>query len=71
VSVITADALVETVGILFQETDFATTPATSRDLNRHMVLHGRSTGYGRGENAVKVLFALDQLASTVRHAKKP
>jgi hypothetical protein len=71
VSALTADALVETVGILFGDLDFATASATSRVLNRHMVMHGRSTGYGSGENAVRVLFALDQLASTIRHAQQP
>jgi len=29
-------------------------------VERLLILRGRSTGYGRDENAVKVLFALDR-----------
>lgn len=58
-------ALVQTVSILWVHQDFAVVPSGSRRLNRHLVLHGRSLGYGTEENSVKVLFALDQLASVV------
>ena len=68
-TVVAGDAMVETVTVLWAYQDFSAIAAGSRRLNRHLVLHGRSTGYGTGENAVKVLFALDQLASMVRRAE--
>lgn len=64
------DAIVETVTLLWAHQDFAATSPTSRRLNRHLIMHGRSTGYGTAANAVKVLFALDQLASMVRRGSE-
>jgi hypothetical protein len=66
---LTGDALVETVTILYSDTDFSLTAAASRRLNRHSILHGRSVGYPTAANAVKVLFALDQLAATIERAR--
>lgn len=65
-------ALVQTVTMLWDHRDFSVIAPTSRQINRHLVLHGRSTGYGTEENSIKVLFALDLLASVLatgaRHA---
>lgn len=44
---------------------FDEVPPRSRKLRPHVVMHGRSTGYGTAENSAKVLFALDLLASLV------
>ncbi len=49
-------ALVQTVSLLWDHRDFTLVSPTSRQINRHLVLHGRSTGYGTEENSVKVLF---------------
>lgn len=52
---IMGQAMVEAVGVLWE--------------NRHFILHGRSTGYATEENSVKVLFALDLLASVIEEAR--
>jgi hypothetical protein len=64
-------AVVDTVTFLWSTMDFSTARSSSRQLNRHFVLHGRSTAYGTEENSARVLFALDQLHSLVaaRHAQ--
>jgi hypothetical protein len=64
------DALVEAVTVLWSKTDFAQLRATARGLNRHGILHGRSTGYGTAANSTKLLFALDLLASFVEDAER-
>jgi hypothetical protein len=58
-------AIVDTITLLWGHHDFASTPSGCRTLNRHLILHGRSTGYGTEANSVKVMFALDQLHSLV------
>lgn len=62
-------ALVQTVTILWDYQSFAEVPANNRALNRHRILHGRSTGYASEVNSAKVLFALDLLASLVEDAE--
>jgi hypothetical protein len=42
---------------------------TDRRLNRHLILHGRSTGWGTEANSTKVLFAFDLLATVVQRAE--
>jgi hypothetical protein len=39
-------------------------------MNRHVVLHGRSLGYGTESNSAQVLFALDHLHALVLAADK-
>lgn len=63
------DSIVETVTILWASRKFSAVPSSSRQLNRHLVLHGRSTGYGTEENSVKLLFAFDQLAHLIRRQR--
>jgi hypothetical protein len=58
-------AVVDTVSFLWSRMEFAEEKPSSRRLNRHFILHGRSTGYGTEENSARVLFALDQLYSLV------
>jgi hypothetical protein len=58
-------AIVDTVSFLWSRMEFAEEKPSSRRLNRHFILHGRSTGYGTEENSARVLFALDQLYSLV------
>lgn len=61
-------AMVEAVGVLWENRAFdAFSP---RALNRHFILHGRSTGYATEENSVKVLFALDLLASVIEESRR-
>lgn len=61
-------AIVEAVGVLWESRSFS--DFGPRALNRHFILHGRSTGYATEVNSTKVLFALDLLASIVADAKK-
>lgn len=58
----TGPAMADTVTALYARHDFSAVASGSRQLNRHLILHGRSTGYGTEENSVKVLLALDTLA---------
>jgi hypothetical protein len=60
-------AMVDAVGVLWDSRDFD--QYSPRALNRHFILHGRSTGYATEENGVKVLFALDLLASVIKEAR--
>lgn len=60
-------AMVDAVGVLWENRDFD--QYSPRALNRHFILHGRSTGYATEENGVKVLFALDLLASVIKEAR--
>jgi hypothetical protein len=57
------DSMVETVTILWAKREFSAISPSSQTLNRHLILHGRSTGYATEANAAKVLFALDLLAT--------
>ncbi len=61
-------AMVDAVGVLWENRDFE--QYSPRALNRHFILHGRSTGYATEENGVKVLFALDLLASVINEARR-
>lgn len=58
----TGPAMADTVTTLYTSHPFSAIASGSRQLNRHLILHGRSTGYGTEENSVKVLLALDTLA---------
>jgi hypothetical protein len=65
-------AIVDTGTFLYGGIDFAATPARSRQLNRHFILHGHSIGYGTETNSVQVLFTLDQVHTLVAaKAKAP
>jgi len=55
-------AAADVVTMLWSRQDFSAVASGTRQLNRHLIMHGRSTGYGTGENSTKVLFALDLLA---------
>jgi hypothetical protein len=63
-------AIVDTATFLYGDMDFSTARATSRRLNRHFVLHGRSTGYGTEANSAQVLFTLDQVHALVLAKQK-
>ena len=63
-------AMVDAVTVLWAHQSFDLVTPGTRRLNRQLVLHGRSTGYGVGENSARVLFALDLLASLVEDARK-
>jgi len=63
-------AMAEAVTVLWARRTFSEVPAGTRQLNRHLILHGRSTGYGTCENSVKVVFALDLLASLVEDSER-
>lgn len=65
---IMGQAMVEAVGVLWESRRFE--EYSPRALNRHFILHGRSTRYATEENSVKVLFALDLLASVIQEARK-
>jgi hypothetical protein len=65
---IMGQAMVEAVGVLWENRAFE--DYSPRALNRHFILHGRSTGYATEENSVKVLFALDLLASVIQEARR-
>jgi hypothetical protein len=58
-------AIVDTAMLLYNNLDFSTVRPTSRQLNRHFVLHGRSTAYGTEENSARVLYHLDQIHALV------
>lgn len=64
---IMGQSMVDAVGVLWDSRDFD--QHSPRALNRHFILHGRSTGYATEENGVKVLFALDLLASVINEAR--
>jgi hypothetical protein len=70
VATIGGPAIVEAVTILWASRTFSDVPAGSRQLNRHLVLHGRSTGFGTAENSIKLLFAFDVLAAVIREAQQ-
>lgn len=55
-------AAADVVTMLWSKQDFSAVATGTRQLNRHLIMHGRSTGYGTGENSTKVVFALDLLA---------
>lgn len=61
-------AMVEAVGVLWENRAFD--QYRPRALNRHFILHGRSTAYATEENSVKVLFALDLVASVIEEARR-
>ncbi len=54
--------MADIVTALYTDHTFSPIASGTRQLNRHLVMHGRSTGYGTEENSVKVLLALDTLA---------
>lgn len=68
----TGPALADTVTALYARHDFSAVASGSRQLNRHLILHGRSTGYGTEDNSVKVLLAGQRLrARAGRLALRP
>jgi hypothetical protein len=70
VAKISGPAIVEAITILWAFRTFSDVPAGSRQLNRHLVLHGRSTGFGTAENSVKLFFAFDVLAAVIAEAEE-
>ncbi len=64
------EALLQTVTFLWTKTDFLTFRGSSRLLNRHVVLHGRSLGYATEANSAQVFFALDHLHALIKAAAK-
>ena len=64
------DAVVEAATKLWTRREFDQVRVSGRQLNRHVILHGRSTGYGTEENSTKLLFAFDLLASLVEQADR-
>lgn len=64
------DALVQAATRLWTPHDFDQVRPSGRRLNRHLILHGRSTGYGTEENSTKLLFTFDLLASLVEQAER-
>jgi len=63
-------AIVDAATKLWTRYEFDEVRASGRQLNRHLILHGRSTGYGTEENSTKLLFAFDLLASLVEQAER-
>jgi hypothetical protein len=57
--------LVSVISALWTEIDFATMNPRAHRLNRHAVMHGRSTRYGRAENSAKVVITLDLVAAVL------
>jgi hypothetical protein len=64
------EALLFTLGILYQWIPFATVNPRARTWNRHVVLHGRSTNYASEANSLRVFLTLDQLASEIRAKRR-
>jgi hypothetical protein len=62
-----ASELVAAVMAIWGPLPFSETPQETRRLNRHLILHGRTTGYGTKENSTKLLFALDLVHAVVDH----
>jgi len=62
------EAIVDAATKLWTRYEFDQVRASGPQLNRHLILHGRSTGYGTEENSTKLLFAFDLLASLVEQA---
>jgi len=61
-----SDALLHALTLLWGDVDFVTVKPGSRVLNRHLVLHGRTIGYGTEANSLRVFFALDHLHSEIQ-----
>jgi hypothetical protein len=64
------DALVEVIRQLWDSKTFLTADLSDRALNRHRILHGRSTGYGAEVNSTKLFFTFDLLASLVEQQER-
>jgi hypothetical protein len=60
------DGLIDVLTVLYGKTDFTTARPRSRQLNRHLILHGRTVAYGTETNSLKVFLTLDHLVSEVR-----
>ena len=60
------EALLTTLSAFWAFVDFDTVPPTSRQLNRHTVLHGRTVRYGTQANSLRVFLALDALHNEVK-----
>lgn len=58
--------MLDVVTLLWRHVDFGVLSRKSRQLNRHSILHGRSTRYGTAENSARVVFALDHAAAVIR-----
>lgn len=63
------DAIVSAVTTLWDSEGFDGPPG-GRALNRHRILHGRSTGYGSEANSSRLLYTFDLLASLVERAER-
>lgn len=63
-------ALVEAITALWKHQGFDQVEPGDRQLNRQLILHGRSVGYAREIHSVKLLFTLDLLAWLVEKLEK-
>ena len=63
------DAIVSAVTMLWDSEGFDGPPG-GRALNRHRILHGRSTGFGSEANSTRLLYTFDLLASLVEQAER-
>jgi hypothetical protein len=61
---------VDVATVLWQDIAFEETLPADRRLNRHLILHGRSTGWASQVNSARVLFAFDLVASLVKDAER-
>jgi hypothetical protein len=59
------DGLIEVLTVLYGTTDFSSARPRSRQLNRHLILHGRTVAYGTEANSLKLLLTLDHLVSEI------
>jgi len=59
------DALAALDGEFFSRRDFSAQVVQAPDLNRHLILHGRSAGYGTEINAIRTLMQLVALSELV------
>ena len=60
---LTTEVTLQVLTFLYDFTDFRSLSPASHKLNRHAVLHGRTTGYGREVNSLRVFAILDQVHS--------
>jgi hypothetical protein len=60
-----AEALLETLSAFWVRVEFDAVGPRSHLLNRHVILHGRSVGYGTESNSLRVFLALDNLYDEV------
>jgi hypothetical protein len=64
------EALLFTLGVLYESVPFATLNPRARTWNRHVVLHGRSINYASEANSLRVFLTLEQLAYQIRAKRR-